>query len=134
MWRTALPVSDPVLLGDTLADFVDGGGVVVVCGFTCTSPIMGRLQTMLPWTGGVQGGLRQMLVLNTPSHPLALGIGTFSVLGGYCSGFALDSNPIPRGVVATYAGSLPAVAYRGRVVAYEFCFDASFNRLIVWLF
>ncbi len=79
--------ADADALGENLADYVNGGGGVVVAVFANSTSsndriLGGRWQThdyaVIPTLGGTQTGSATLGVVHNPVHPIMLGIGTFS--------------------------------------------------------
>jgi hypothetical protein len=76
---------DSTLLGNTLADYVDAGGAVVVAVFavnwtTTTLSIQGRWQTgyeVLADQSGSTTGAATLGAILLPQHPIMAGVGTF---------------------------------------------------------
>ena len=71
---------DGVALGDVLADYVDGGGGVVIAGFVCFSnwdPLAGRWDSggyKVILSGGQTGGNATLGTVFDPSHPAMAGV------------------------------------------------------------
>lgn len=119
--------NDPVSLGNVLADYIDGGGHVVVCA-TALSDIFnlsvgGRFSTegYLPVTvqGLPIGGTQLFLVADIPDDPLLAGVNSFD--GGTTS-FHDEPISLTAGavLVAHWTNGQPLVAYKGNVVALNF--------------
>jgi hypothetical protein len=77
---------DSVLLGDTLADYVDGGGGVVVAVFanaiaSSTLSIQGRWQgayeVIEDQTGATSSSAATLGLVHLPQHPIMAGVNTF---------------------------------------------------------
>ena len=114
-------------LGDVLADYVDGGGHVVVATFSFWQEwgeigLYGRLQSggYLPFTLGTQKEWgNPSLVADLPDDPLLEGVTTFN--GGEIAyrnaGISLTPGST---LVAHWSDGLPLVAYKGNVVALNF--------------
>lgn len=121
--------SNPTTLGNVLADYVDGGGRVVVAahvwwnGFNL--PIQGRFASggynpLNPGTSGVGAG-GVFLAADIPSSPLLAGVTSFEV------GSWDNTTSVAAGatlVAHTNPLNFPLVAYKGNVVALNF-FPAS---------
>ena len=130
------PFPDAVALGNVLADYVDGGGHVVVATFDFNSSfdnLAGRLVTggYLPLTQGSQTeGTRMFLVADLPSDPLLAGVASFD--GGSSSYHALVSLAAGATQVAHWTDGSPLVAAKGNVVALNFYPPSSDARADFW--
>jgi hypothetical protein len=130
---------DSVALGDVLADYVDGGGHVVVATFAFWNEageigIYGRLLSggYLPLTLGTQTEYgHQYLVPDLPDDPLLEGVTSFD--GGQWS-FRNNAISLAPGatLVAHWTDGLPLVAYKGNVVALNFFPPSSGAREGFW--
>ncbi len=78
---------DPVALGDNLADYVDGGGNVVVAAFSNSSTSTGRILTgrwqsgdygVIPDSSGTTTGSATIGTIDDPGHPIMAGVSTFA--------------------------------------------------------
>ncbi|MFI5041873.1 MAG: hypothetical protein ACHQNA_08490 [Acidimicrobiales bacterium] len=130
--------NNPVALGDVLADYVDGGGHVVLATFAFHNGgglgVGGRLVSggYLPLTqGGDTSGPQAFLVADLPAHPLLAGVSSFD--GGpyslHNSGLAPTSGAT---LVAHWSSdSEPLVACKGAVVALNF-YPSSSDRSSGW--
>jgi hypothetical protein len=120
--------NDPNALGNVLADYVDGGGHVVVSSFAFLSSgfffghLAGRFVTeeYLPITQGtVKQATQMFLIADLPSDPLLAGISSFD--GGTYSyhnnGLSLTNGAT---LVAHWTDGEPLVAFKGNVVALNF--------------
>ena len=132
--------SDPVALGDVLADYVDAGGRVVVATFAFLAPgngvgMDGRLSRdgYLPLTQGSQtSGTEMHLVVDQKSSPLLRGVVAFD--GGRSS---YHNYPVSlttgAHLVAHWSGDgAPLVAFKGNVVALNFYPPSSDARPDFW--
>ena len=133
-------LADAAGLGNTLADYVDAGGGVVIGTFALQSgfQVGGRFDTQayLPVTLGVQsGGVNLGMVADSPNHPILQGVASFN--GGsssyHASGLALRSNTVQ---VAHWTDASPLVVAqqrsRGRVVALNLYPPSSKARSDFW--
>jgi hypothetical protein len=97
---------DATLLGDTLADYVDAGGAVVVSVFAVSQAstslsLQGRWQTgyevILDQSGTTSFSVATLGTIHVPGHPILNGVATFD--GGSASyrptGTALEAGAIP---------------------------------------
>jgi hypothetical protein len=126
--------SDSTTYGNTLADYVDQGGGVVInlyCFFSSSTAagygfggLDGRIVSYLPLAqGDVTGETAHLgMVEDLPSHPLLQGVTTFDG-GPYCNRFAIGLNPGGT-EVAHWTDGLPLIAVsqpgNGRVVGLNF--------------
>ena len=107
IWTNVTPIN-PALLGDTLADYVDAGGGVVVAVFANSSTttdrdISGRWRAnpdyeVIVARSGNQSGLATLGTILEPDHPIMAGVTTFS---GGTSSFrprVTDLNPGARAI------------------------------------
>ena len=78
---------DPAALGDNLADYVDGGGSVVVAVFANSSTSAGRALTgrwqtgdyeIIPAAGGTTTGSAAKGLTDIPGHPIMAGVNSFA--------------------------------------------------------
>lgn len=119
---TNLPPVDAEATGDLLADYVDGGGMVVLAqgAFTTTYEITGRMQTAgySPFSFGATAGdatLRELdtASLSTPPHPVFDGINPLTWVGGSAGVNSDLSAPAGLGthtMLATFTNGHNAVA------------------------
>jgi Ca2+-binding RTX toxin-like protein len=131
------PFNDPTALGNVLADYVDGGGHVVVSTFAlynCCFEIAGRFiaEGYLPLTQGSQSqGTQLFLVADLPSDPLLAGVSSFD--GGINS---YHNNPVSlvagATLVAHWTNGQPLVAFKSNVVALNFFPPSSDSRGDFW--
>lgn len=134
--------ADPTALGNVLADYVDGGGGVVVAHFSweADNTLTGRIRTdgYLPFTGSGSAAGDGPLgsVIEIPDHPLLDG---FVSLTGGTSSYRGDVSVAPGAVlVASWddAAGLPLVATKaqaaGRVVGLNFFPPSSDVRGDLW--
>lgn len=82
-----MPYDDPTALGDNLADYVDGGGSVVVAVFANSSASAGRGLTgrwqaegyeVIPTAGGTTTGSATRGTVDDPDHPIMAGVSSFA--------------------------------------------------------
>ena len=116
--------ADPVLLGDTLADYVDRGGGVVVSIFACTTSTYSRYLAgrwlaegygILPVGGGTlsSGGMRELGSIRVPGHPILEGVRQFR--GGAASFRPASEDLAPDGIlVAQWSDDSTLVATSDR--------------------
>ncbi len=130
--------NDPAALGNVLADYVDGGGHVVVSTFAFYNSIglqiEGRFASggYLPLTqGSAYSGTRMFLVSDLLGDPLLASVSTFD--GGSRS---YHDNPVSLAtgatLVAHWTNGQPLVAYKGNVVALNFFPPSSDSRGDFW--
>lgn len=126
-------------LGNVLADYVDGGGRVVVATFSLnnedSSAAMGRFESggYLPVTRGDQTGFSGgTLVAVDADSPILQGVSTFN---GGDSGYAakVTLNPGAQ-LVASWndADATPLIAVKGKVTAINFYPPSSDARVDFW--
>jgi hypothetical protein len=129
--------SAPASLGDNLADYVDGGGVVVplLWVWSPSYDILGR------WSSGNYSPFTENYNFSLPSgslgsysvgHPLMQGV---SILNAdYRTSTSLSSGAVQ---VAEWQDGLPLIAYKGRVVGINafvgnsFMWDGQFGKVVV---
>jgi hypothetical protein len=124
---------DAVALGDVLADYVDGGGVVVIATFAYNiNPIGGRIVTgnYMPLSLGDQSGGLLTLVPVDPSHPLLVGVTSFD--GGTSSYHNDVTTTVGATLVANWSNGLPLIAVKGSVVGLNFYPPSSDARADFW--
>lgn len=126
---------DAVALGDVLADYVDGGGTVVIATFAYNiNPIGGRIVTgnYMPLTLGDQSdGLPMTLVPVDPLHPLLAGVTSFD--GGTSSFHNVVTTTAGATLVANWSNGLPLIAVKGSVVGLNFYPPSSDARADFWV-
>jgi hypothetical protein len=130
--------NDPVALGNVLADYVDGGGGVVVSTFALWTEnvigIGGRFDNggYLPVTQGSQTqGTRRFLVADLPADPLLAGVSSFD--GGSSSYHNAPLSLVPGAtLVAHWTDGVPLVVKKGRVVAVNIFPPSSDSRSDFW--
>lgn len=112
---TNYPPADGAALGNALADYVDGGGRVILAVFSCDSywGISGRIMTdgyspFLP--GGASYSSHSLGVFNA-SHPIMSGVTAASDFYGTVTTLASGAT-----LVASWDDGLPFVATKGCVV------------------
>ena len=131
--------NDSVALGNVLADYVDGGGGVVLATFAFggSLQIRGRLATggYLPFTIGDQiQGVELTLTADQPAHPILAGVASFS--GGSSSFHNLVGLNTGASLLAHWSDGLPLVAEKspaaGRVVGLNFYPPSGGVRIDFW--
>ena len=130
---------DSNAVGDVLADYIDGGGHVVVSTFAgyysgTSFGISGRFASgnYLPTTAGSYTyGHRETLVKDAPASPLLAGVTSFD--GGtnswHNSGLTVKSGST---LVAHWTDGEPLVVYRGNVVELNFLPTSDTVRSDLW--
>jgi MYXO-CTERM domain-containing protein len=135
--------SDPVAMGDVLADYVDGGGNVVVATFALLGSgsnlgLQGRFITggYSPITGSGQAQYTRLtMVKDLPSHPILAGVASFD---GGSSSYHNDNAVVTSGAtqIAHWSNNLPLVAAKttsnGSAVALNFFPPSSDARSDFW--
>ena len=130
--------NNPTALGNVLADYIDGGGVVVVSTFALYTggsciEIDGRFASggYLPVIPGVTtGGTRMFLVADLPADPLLAGVSSFD--GGSSSYHHTPLSLVSGAtLVAHWTNGVPLVAYKNNVVVLNF-FPPSSNISSDW--
>ena len=128
-------------LGNTLADYVDGGGGVVLAAFANvqTNELNGRFATSDYW--GIEPGTQTQFVrlhlgtIHNPSSPLLAGVTSFD--GGSSSFHGLGSVQVSSTVVADWSNGSPLVVTRtigsSRRVDLNFYPVSSDQRSDLWL-
>jgi uncharacterized repeat protein (TIGR02543 family) len=123
-------LSDPVAWGDTLADYADGGGGVVIAAFSFVVPggsmgIDGRFSSgdYLPFTQNAQGGDYYLSIVHeVAADPILNGVNTFN--GGPSSHFCKVSLKSDATLIASWSNGYPLVATiqptTGRIVGLNF--------------
>ncbi len=118
--------NDPVAVGDVLADYVDGGGGLVLATFSFGgAAIQGRIVTggYLPFSiGSYSSGTRLTLVPDQPGHPILAGVTSFD--GGSSSYHDIVTLDPASEQVAHWSNGQPLVGTKstapGRVVGLGF--------------
>jgi hypothetical protein len=130
--------SEPVALGNVLADYVDAGGRVTVATFalhTSTYGIAGRFISggYMPLTQGANTqGTRRFLVADDPGNPLLSGVASFDGGSGSWHHTGLSLTPGAT-LVAHWSGdNEPLVAVKGNVVGLNFFPPSSDARSDFW--
>jgi Bacterial Ig domain/Immunoglobulin I-set domain/Immunoglobulin domain len=106
--------SDPVSLGNVLADYIDSGHGVVINTFAFSVPLQGRIVSggYLPFSiGGYTTGFRLSLVADDATHPILDSVGSFN--GGGSSYH--NSGIVPTSgsqLIAHWSDGLPLVAVK----------------------
>jgi hypothetical protein len=115
--------TDPAAVGDVLADYVDGGGHVVVSTFAAyAGGIEGRFATggYLPTTpGDAWGGTHHTLVPDLPDHPLLAGVASFDGGPGSYHNTGLTVREGST-LVAHWSSGEPLVVVRDQVTLLNF--------------
>ncbi len=129
--------SDSAALGNNLADYVDGGGTVVIATFALYNDpylgVQGRLLSgnYLPFTpGGQTQGTEETLVPDVPGSSLLNGVSSFD--GGTSSYQNVVSLTSGATQVAHWTGGNPLVAYKGRVVGLNLFPPSTDARVDFW--
>jgi len=109
-----------VVMGDTLADYVDAGGRLIMCGSSWNIPanpwgIDGRILApgYSPYQGGISGGLYSWACLGAhqAGHPIMQGVANF------CDLLREEVTLAPGAeLVASWTDGFPAVAVNGCIV------------------
>ncbi len=104
---------EPQALGDVLADYVDGGGHVVVAAFAGADSIRGRFSTegysAVVSSGGGEGG-RAHLVADDADDPLLAGVGSFD---GGGSSYRIPVAPAEGSTVVAHWSTGEPLVVRG---------------------
>jgi MYXO-CTERM domain-containing protein len=128
---------DPGALGDVLADFVDGGGGVVVSTFALDFGIDGRFrsQNYLPMDaqGQLQGSPQTLGTIYDASHPILNGVGSFN---GGTSSYRNANGPVNGTVVADWSDGTHLIIdnqnFAGGIVGLNFYPPSSLSRSDFW--
>lgn len=109
---------DPRALGDVLADYVDGGGHVVVAAFAGANSIAGRFSTegySAVVSSGGGGGGRAHLVVDDADDPLLAGVGSFD---GGGSSYRIPVAPAEGSTVVAHWSTGEPLVVRGEKSIY----------------
>ncbi|MDR6120082.1 hypothetical protein QE370_003266 [Aeromicrobium sp. SORGH_AS981] len=109
---------DPRALGDVLADYVDGGGHVVVAAFAGADSIAGRFSTedySAVVSSGGGGGGRAHLVVDDADDPLLAGVGSFD---GGGSSYRIPVAPAEGSTVVAHWSTGEPLVVRGEKSIY----------------
>jgi hypothetical protein len=136
VWTNGPTFSDPVAVGNVLADYIDAGGHVVVSTFAAYSraiDIRGRFASggYLPTTTGEQNNAPgQTLVPDIPDHPLLAGVASFDGGTSYRnSGLTVRADST---LVAHWTDGEPFVVLRDKVVLLNFFPPSSDAEIGFW--
>ena len=131
--------SDPVALGNALADYVDGGGTVVLAAFnyldsyTPTGRFASGAYSPLIPNSYISGPAQSLILIkDLPNHPLLQGVNSFN--GGSRSYRGSGTLASGATVVAHWNNSdnTPLIAVKGNVVALNFFPPSSNMRSDFW--
>jgi len=107
-------------VGDVLADYVDGGGKLVICQASFVTPtfqISGRIMTtgyspMMPAAGAGDGAVKTLdaNTLTFPLHPVFSGVDVAAYSRPGNSGYSIPTLDTGAEVLAQFNGALDAIA------------------------
>jgi hypothetical protein len=128
---------DSVLLGDNLADYVDGGGGVVVAVFAQSFGIDGRFDSQnydpMDGSGQLQGTVESLGTIYDASHPILAGVGSFN---GGSSSYRNGNGTVNGTVIADWSDGTHLVianeAFAGRVAGLNMYPPSSLSRSDFW--
>jgi hypothetical protein len=128
---------DGNLLGNNLADYVDGGGGVVVTTFAQSFGIDGRFDSQnydpMDGSGPLQGTVETLGTVFDALHPILAGVGSFN---GGSSSYRNGNGPVNGTVVADWSDGTHLVvantSFAGRVAGLNFYPPSSLSRSDFW--